>query len=222
LLMIEVIFRNTQSLAGWGKPEMLVILALSRFVEGTMDTLFSRNIAELPHIVMTGQFDLNLLKPGSAQFYTAFRRFHFHNIGNIVGGIGLLIYAVSQLPTIPSMSSWLLFMCLIFTSLLIFYSLLILVASLVFRLERLESMWGFLTLFTEPLTIPFDIFPRGPRIVLTYLLPLAFVVFVPAQALTGRLAWWQAPVAIGMAAAFFILANLTWQAGLRRYSSASS
>jgi ABC-type uncharacterized transport system permease subunit len=42
------------------------------------------------------------------------------------------------------------------------------------------------------------------------------------QALTGRLALWQVPVAIAIAAIFLTLANLAWRAGLRRYSSASS
>ena len=108
------------------------------------------------------------------------------------------------------------------TGLIIFYSLLILLASLVFYIERLEALWSFLQLITEPLTVPFDVFPTTPRLALTYALPLAFIVFVPAQAITGRLQLWQLPTAIALAAIFLILANLAWRAGLRRYSSASS
>jgi ABC-2 type transport system permease protein len=77
-------------------------------------------------------------------------------------------------------------------------------------------------MFTEPLTVPFDIFPRAPRLAITYLLPLAFIVFVPAQAITGRLDWWQLPMGIGIAIIMLALSRLSWQAGIRRYSSASS
>lgn len=223
IFLIEMIFRNTQSLAGWSKAEVLVILALSRIIEGTIDTLFSRNIADLPELVQRGTFDFNLLKPGPVQFYTAFRRFHFHNvIGHLSAGLITFAYAVTQLDQVPEPTHWLLLGSLIAVSLVIFYSLLILLASLVFFVERLQAIWSFLQLVTEPLTVPFDIFPRAPRIALTYALPIAFIVFVPAQALTGRLALWQLPVALLMAALFLTLANLAWRAGLKRYSSASS
>lgn len=221
IFIIHTIFTKTSSLAGWNQRDVLIILALSRFVEGIINVFFQRNIADLPQIVQRGDFDFNLLKPGSAQFYTAFRRLYIFNMGNLVAGILLLIYALLQGP-LPSLRAGVFFALLISLGLIIYYSLIILVASLVFFIERLEALWGFLILFSEPFTVPFDIFPRVPRLAITYLLPLAFVVFVPAQALTGRLQWWQLPVAAGLAALFLLLANLAWRAGLRRYSSASS
>jgi len=221
VFLIEVIFQNTESLAGWSKPEVLLILALSRIIEGTIDTFFSRNIAHLPQDVQNGEFDFNLVRPGSAQFYTAFRRFYFHNIGHLISGVIILLYALSQMPA-PAPMSVTAFLILVAVSLTTFYSLLILLASLVFYFDRFETMWSIISLITEPLTVPFDIFPRSVRIPLTYFIPIAFVVFVPAQALTGRLELWQIPAAIGIAALFLLLANLAWRAGLRRYSSASS
>lgn len=221
LFIIEVIFQNTNSLAGWSKPQVIVILALSRLIEGIVDILLTRNIAEMPQIVQMGNFDFHLLKPIPAQFYSAFRKVNIFNIGHFIAGIILLIYATTLLPHI-SLLQWVLFFTIATLGITIYYCLLILATSLVFFTERLESLWGLLSLFTEPLTVPFDIFPRLPRLALTYLLPIAFLVFVPAQALTGRLALWQLPVAIGLAVTFLTLANLAWRAGLRRYSSASS
>lgn len=223
IVLIDLIFQNTDSLSGWSKAEVLLIVGLSRLAEGIMDTLFTRNIAEFPRSVHDGKFDFNLLRPGSVQFYTMFRRLFLYSLfGHIAVGLIIITYAVSQFTAIPPLHQWALTFFLISLGISIFYSLLLAVASLVFVLERLESLWGFMELFTEPLTVPFDIFPRAPRLMLTYFLPLAFVVFVPAQALTGRLQWWQIPAAIALAALFLLLANLAWRAGLRRYSSASS
>lgn len=222
IFLIQIIFQNTQSLNGWSKPEALIILALSRMIEGLIDTLVSRNIGMLPQSVQRGEFDSILLKPLPAQFSIAFKQFHLYYTGNIIGGLILFIYGLTHLPSLPPLSAWTSFFILILVSGVVFYSFLILVASLVFRLERLEALYGFMTLFTEPLTVPFEIFPRIPRIVITYLIPIAFIVFVPAQAITGKLHTWQIPVAILVAAIFLTLANLAWSSGLKKYTSASS
>lgn len=223
LFLIEIIFQNTDALGGWSKPEILIILALSRIVEGIMDTMFSRNIADFPTQINEGKFDFNLLKPGPAQFHTAFKRLHIHNIiGGIASGLAILAYAIVQIDPLPGLVSWITFIVLVSLAITIFYSLLILVASLAFFLERLQTMWSFINLFTEPLTAPFNIFPRKVEVSLTFILPLAFVVFVPAQTITGHPEPWHLPVAILVTIVFLTLANLAWAAGLRRYSSASS
>lgn len=222
IFMVEIIFQNTQALNGWAKPEMLIILALSRFIEGTMDLFVSRNIAMFPQAVQKGTFDFFLTKPIPAQFAFAFQKFYIYNIGNVISGLILFIYALMNLQTPLSLSTILSFATLVATSFVVFYSFLILVASLVFYFERLEALYGFMTLFTEPLTVPFEIFPRIPRLAITYLIPIAFIVFVPAQAITGKLQLWQIPTAISIAAIFLILANLAWSSGLKKYTSASS
>jgi len=222
IFMVEIIFQNTHALNGWGKPQMLIIIALSRFIEGTMDLLVSRNIATLPQVVQKGEFDFFLLKPLPAQFAVAFQKFYIYNLGNVTSGFILLIYALFNLHSSLTPIHWLTFIPLVAISFTVFYSFLILVGSLVFRFERLQSMYALMTLFTEPFTVPFDIFPRVPRLAMTYLIPIAFVIFVPAQAITGKLATWELPVAIVVCAIFWYLSNLAWKSGLAKYTSASS
>lgn len=222
IFIISVIFQNTQSLAGWNQAEVLVVLGLSRIVEAIMRMTFMFNIGQLPPDINSGFIDYILTKPVPAQWYIAFRRAEFYSFGSLFAGIALLAYAISVADIQPSLLDSLAALFITVLGITAFYSLLIMVATLAFFLERLEAIWAFFHLFTEPLTYPFDIFPRGPRIAMTYFIPLAFVVFVPAQALTGRLQLWQIPAAVGIAALFLLLANLAWRAGLRRYSSASS
>ncbi len=222
IFLIEVIFRNTQALAGWNKPEVLVVLALSRLLEGTIDAVFSRNIARFPEKVRTGAFDFYLTRPVPAQFAIAFERFNFLNLGNVVTGIVLLGYALAIGSATPSLSAWLLFTLLAVLGITIYYCLLLTFASLVFFFERLEALVAISHLFSEPLTVPFDVFPRDIRILLTYLLPLAFVVFVPAQTLTGKLQWWYVPTGLAIASFLLVVANVVWRTGLKKYTSASS
>lgn len=222
VLTIEIVFSHTNSLAGWERPEVLIILALSRLVEGIMSSLFIRNIMELPQIVHDGKFDFHLTKPVPVQFYTAFRRTNIEQVGSIIGGLALFIYALSiRADTIP-ITTLLSFLVITVAGIVIYYSLLMIFATLVFHLERLEFLWSFNTLLSEPLTVPFDIFPARAQLALTYFIPIAFVVFVPAEILTDRVNSSLIPVAIAFAIFFLFVANLAWRVGLRRYSSASS
>lgn len=222
LLQIEVIFSHTATLAGWTKPDVLTILALSRIIEGIMNTFFGNNIAELPNLVQTGRFDFYLLKPLPAQFNVSFGHFSLYQLGGVMAGFVLLFYASFLRQPFPHLTSWLILIFFASLGLLIYYSLLVLISSLVFFLERMEALWGYITLITEPLTVPFNIFPRPVQSALTYLIPLAFLVFIPAQSLTGTLTVWHAILALLFTIIFLTLANFTWRAGLRRYASASS
>lgn len=222
VLFIEVIFQNTSSLAGWPKEDVLIVLALSRFLEGIADTFFNRNISRLPEVVQDGMFDFFSTKPINTQLYTSFNRVSYVSLGNLLTGIILLVYAFVLKGHPPTLAAVGLFFILAILGLVAYYSMLLLTATLVFRFEQLQAFVAINSALSEPFTTPFNIFPRGVRIALTYFIPLAFVIFVPAQALTGRLVWWQLPVAIGITAIFLLLANLAWRAGLRRYSSASS
>lgn len=222
VLTIEIIFSHTNNLAGWERPEVLIILALSRLIEGIMSSLFIRNIMELPQIVHDGKFDYHLTKPVPVQFYTSFRRTNIEQIGSIIGGLALFIYAlIIRHNTIP-ITAILSFIVITIAGIIIYYSLLVIAATLVFHLERLEFLWSFNTLLSEPLTVPFDIFPARAQFALTYFIPVAFVVFIPAGILTNRFQPLFVPISIALAITFLSLANLAWKAGLRKYSSASS
>jgi ABC-2 type transport system permease protein len=69
---------------------------------------------------------------------------------------------------------------------------------------------------------PVSIYPGWLRFALTFIVPVAFAVTVPAQALAGTLTWQVLAGACVFAAALFAAARLFWKAGLRRYGSASS
>lgn len=222
VLVIQVIFSNTESLAGWSKPQMLILLSLSRMIEGLMQTLFINNIATLPATIQKGNLDYLLVKPLPSQWQAAFQHITIYNFGNVLAGMILLVYTFITYKLSLSFTAVAATLLLGVVGMALYYSVLIITASLGFWLERFQAFWAINHLISEPLTMPFDIFPRAVRIPLTYFLPIAFVVFVPAQALTGRLVWWQIPVAILIAAIFLTLANVVWRAGLRRYSSASS
>ena len=64
---------------------------------------------------------------------------------------------------------------------------------------------------------------RGPvRVVLTFVVPIAFMTTFPAAALINKLEWVYALIGVALALTLFALSAFFWRFALRSYSSASS
>jgi ABC-2 type transport system permease protein len=69
---------------------------------------------------------------------------------------------------------------------------------------------------------PISIYPGWLRILLTFLVPVAFAVTVPAESLTGRLSAETLFFAFLLTVFLMVLARAFWKFGLRFYSGASA
>jgi ABC-2 type transport system permease protein len=69
---------------------------------------------------------------------------------------------------------------------------------------------------------PVGVYPDWLRTGLTFLVPVAFAVTVPAEAMTNRLTGETMLFALGLTLLFMILARAVWLIGLRSYSGASA
>jgi ABC-2 type transport system permease protein len=69
---------------------------------------------------------------------------------------------------------------------------------------------------------PVDIYPLWLRTGLTFLVPVAFAVTIPASALTGRLTIETWLGALGLTVFFLVISRLFWRRGLKNYSGASA
>ena len=69
---------------------------------------------------------------------------------------------------------------------------------------------------------PVGIYPDWLRTGLTFLVPVAFAVTVPAEALTQRLTPQTLIGAIAFATFLLIVSRLFWRRGLQQYGGASS
>ena len=68
---------------------------------------------------------------------------------------------------------------------------------------------------------PVSIYPNWLRYGLTFLVPVAFAVTVPAEALTGRLTPDDAR-RTGVTVLLVVLARFVWRLGVKNYSGASA
>ena len=66
------------------------------------------------------------------------------------------------------------------------------------------------------------IYPGWLRFTLTVVVPVAFAVTVPAQAVTGRLDFQTLLVTVSLALGLLVASRLFWRFGLKSYSGASA
>src|SRR5688572_33216712 len=74
LLLISVIYRHTDSVAGWNKYEMMLLVGTSMLIQRFLMGFFWSSIFEMGRNVRTGNFDFFLAQPGNVMFRSEERR----------------------------------------------------------------------------------------------------------------------------------------------------
>jgi ABC-2 type transport system permease protein len=69
---------------------------------------------------------------------------------------------------------------------------------------------------------PVSIYPRWLQVGLTFIIPVAFAVTIPAEALTSRLSPLILLGTFALTGFFVVLARFIWHLGLNNYSGASA
>ncbi|MDR3711166.1 MAG: ABC-2 family transporter protein [Capsulimonadaceae bacterium] len=228
LIFIDILFRNTQSVAGWSKAEMLVLFGTYTSLRGLSNTLFYNNLSQLPNSIRTGTMDFILTKPVNSQFYVSLRYIGLDDLGQTVGGLFVVAYGWAILPSHPPADPLVAaaFTGMLACSLALFYSLTLLMMTLSFWLVRLDNLMILGDMMFSIARTPIDIFRRfggGVFFVLTYILPLAFIAALPVKMLFGAVSPGRALLEALLLAAFFLAASAAfWRYATRSYSSASS
>jgi ABC-2 type transport system permease protein len=177
---------------------------------------------QLVESVRDGSFDFTLTKPEDAQALTSVRRVELWELTDV--GLGIVVVAVAlwnmraQIDLLGALA----FVAALLAGGLIVYSFWLLLATTAFWFVRVENILVIFQSMYEAARWPVSIYPAWLRYALTFVVPVAFAVTVPAQALTGKLPWWELGGAWALAVALFVAARALWLAGLRRYAGASS
>ena len=128
-------------------------------------------------------------------------------------GIGVLAVALGRLGAHISIGQALTFAATLLAGGVIAYSFWMILATSAFWFVRVENILMIFQSMYEAGRWPVSIYPGWLRVTLTFIVPVAFAVTVPAEALAGKLTWRTLAGAWAFAAGLFILAHLFWRAG---------
>jgi ABC-2 type transport system permease protein len=222
LLVLALVYSHTDELNGWSESELLCVLGIQILMGGAIKTYIQPNMMRLIADVQDGKLDYALTKPEDAQVLVSVREVRIWQVVDIVSGLVVLAVGLSRITTDVGPADAAAFgLALLFGAVMI-YCFWLVVATVAFWVV---NMWHAVELFDGIFQTgrwPVGIYPGWLRYSVTFLVPIAFAVTVPAQAVTSRLQWQTLALAVVFAVVLFAFTRWFWRFGLRRYSGASA
>ena len=222
LIGLALVFSHTTTLAGWSRPELLVVMGVYTLMGGLINLTIQPNMQQLLNDVQQGTLDYILTRPADAQLQVSVRQIHIWSATDILLGIGVLFVAFFQLQTILGILQAIAFAALLLLGGLMIYSFWLIMTTGVFWVIRMENILELFQGVYQAGRWPTTIYPNWLQVGLTFLVPVAFAVTVPAEALTGRLTIVTLFEAFALTILLLLFSRWFWKLGLRHYSGASA
>lgn len=222
LSFIQFLYLQVDTIAGWTKWGFILLVTTNMLVQQIFQMFLMTNLTKLPELIRTGKLDFFLAQPAPAQFLVSTRFFELGSVVNTLVALIVCAVALAHLDMPMSGAGLLVFPILVACGVLIHYAMLLMLMSLAFWMTRAQ---GFINAYYNVFQIarlPREAFHGPALFIFTWTIPLLLIANVPARTLLDGL---NARDIAGMACATAILlglSTLVFQAGLRRYGSASS
>lgn len=222
LLLISVIYEHTNSIAGWSKYEMLLLVGTSLLIQRFLMGFFWSSIFEMGRNIRSGHFDYFLAQPGNILFMASTRKIDLDGLMNSFVAMGVVAYAAHKLGLHPSAADIAIYALMIACGLIIHYSMLVLSVSFAFWITSAQGMEGIYFTLSEFSRLPREAFKGLASVAFVWLLPVVVVSNAPARTLLHGFQPVWALGLLGAALLWLGAAVFVFQRGLKRYSSASS
>lgn len=219
-----ILYANKESLNGWSFNETLALLGVYMTVQALIALFVSPSLNMLAGMggeIESGTFDFTLLKPVPVQFYVSVRKWSLWSLFDLAVGVGVISTAICRMGIVYGPADVILFVISMFISQVMLYSIMLILSSAAFWYRGTYLLW-ILGDIMQTGRYPVSIYPGFIKLILTWLIPIGFIVTVPAEILTGKANY---PMFIGgiiLAAVLLITASALFRKSLNKYASASS
>ena len=206
-------------LAGYTRQQVILVFLTFNLVDITSQFMF-REVYRFRPLILNGDFDLVLVKPIKPLFRSLMGGADFIDFLTLFPLTGILVhYVLAIKPPIPLMFAY---MSLVLNAIVIAAALHIFILGFAVITFELDNLLWILRELMGLGRVPIEVYSFLLRSVLTYLLPVATMIALPARTLMG-LARPGALILAYIFGAFFLYVSLKfWKFALIRYSSASS
>lgn len=218
LIFIFIIFQSTENIAGWNFEQILLLYGVTRISIGIQGYCFDALYHIGPKYIRNGEFDKILLRPVHPLISIIGASREFVSVADFFIGLGMTIYMLYKL-AIPI--TILLIMKIIFFSIvgaLIIGAILTMFSISSFWTYRSnEVIWSFYKMYTFT-EYPISIYNGFIKILITIILPFAFVAYYPTMDYLGLNHYmiYLAPI---IAVVLWIIAIKSWNFALNKYRS---
>ncbi|MBI3385206.1 ABC-2 family transporter protein [Candidatus Gottesmanbacteria bacterium] len=221
LITVSILFFYTNSIAGWNKEEVILMIGLSYFSGGVFLTFIKPGLDKLPDYIHGGDLDIYLLKPIQIIFYLIFSSINFLFLPYLFSGLLLSILSLLNLKTNLFISDIIFSSLVLSCGIIIFSSIyLVLICIYFWMLEsNIEQLFLSLTNLTR---YPLDVLNKVGKFIFSWIIPFAFISFLPGRVLLHRVEWWEIILVFPITFIIGYLSFVFWKFALKSYTSASS
>lgn len=215
---------NNEVLNGWTMPETLSVLGVYMLVQAVKNIVIGPSMNLLGGMdgeIEKGTFDYTLMKPINTQYYISIREWSIWSILHIIVAIGVLIIAINGMDMEIGVTTIALFLFALFVAMGILYSIMLILSSLAFWYRGTYVLW-IMEDILQAGRYPISIYPRSLQWLLLWVLPVGFIVAVPAEVLVQKAQPLMLVAGFILMIVLFVCATIFFNRSLRKYSGASS
>lgn len=226
-VVILLMFGQVDGLGGFSFAEVAFLYGTTGTAFGLADLVLGQ-VQRLGRRVRDGTLDTLLVRPVPVLAQVAADRFALRRVGRVIQGLIVLVWSLVLLDVEWTPLRAALVPVMVIGGWLIFSAVMVIGAAFQFWAQDGSEVanaftYGGNTLLQYPPVIFAQDLVRG----VVYVVPLAFVNWVPALYVLGReapagLPGWTAFASPVVAAVFWVVAGLAWRVGMRSYRSTGS
>ena len=227
LITLFVMVDNFESMGGWRAEQVVFMHGFNLLSYGIAAMVFFKPCKQLSLKVHTGGLDASLTKPLNPLEHELYLLYNPGHIGHSVLGIVTMLLTGREAGFHLSLGTVSMFLIMQIGAILMQSGCLILVAVGGFWFVKYNPLWQFVNIGDSYLKYPITIFDGGIQVLITIILPFAFMNFYPVSAIlqvenyTIFPAWisYLSPlVGVGL----FVFSIWAWNKSLSRYQSTGS
>ncbi|MEB3827717.1 ABC transporter permease [Phormidium sp. CCY1219] len=213
-------YRQNYNFAGWQWEEALIVLGIFTLLQGISATFLVPNLNRIVRHVEEGTLDFVLLKPISSQFWLSARTVSPWGLPDFLLGLAVIGYAGTRLNL--HARDYLVSAIPLLCGIISLYSLWFILGATSIWFVKIYNVTEVLRGLLEAGRFPMVAYPAAYRFFFTFIVPVAFLTTIPAQAMLGRIEWVWMLAAFLLAIALLCASMAFWRFALRFYTSASS
>ena len=208
-----ILFNNVNSIGGYGFQDEMMLWAIMSSSFGICFIVFG-NINLVTRMILNGELDTYLLQPKDPLVNIICSKTSVSAWGDTLYGIILFLLIKGF-----DIRTFLLFLLFCVTGALIFASVLVTFHSLSFFSGNTEGLTQLITEFLISFSIyPEGIFNNGIKYILYTIIPVAFIVYIPAK-VVNQFSVLKLMEVLAVAVIWIIIAYTMFYKGLKKYES---
>lgn len=222
LLIIEIYFQFTNSIFGWTKFDMFVLVGVFRIGKTLFDAFPRRNLFNLSNSISRGDIDYALTRPIDSQFLVTLRYLHVNEVVGLFLGGAFLVAGLAGAGIALNLPTFIFVAIGCFFGFLAYYSLMLLAVTISFHSTKLNALPDLHDFISQVIRYPSDVFTRKNFLAEILIFPIVIITTLPTKIILGKLPPVYISIEIFLSLAMFFLARKFWRYSIAKYSSASS